>query len=214
MQTATFIKICGLTRASDITQAVAAGAHYVGFVLYRHSPRYIHLEAVSKLCLLLPPEIKPVLLFVNAPFAEVQSARQALPHAVLQFHGDETPEQCLELAQGMPFWRAIRMQEDTDLSLLAVQYEEAQALVLDAHVQGYGGGGKVFDWSWVPQDLSKRIILSGGLNPRNVADGIHQIRPWAVDVSSGVEESKGIKSPELMHQFCQAVRHADYLNCL
>ena len=214
MQTATFIKICGLTRASDITEAIAAGAHYVGFVLYPHSPRHISLETVCKLCSLLPCEIKPVLLFVNASSAEVQSARRALPHAVLQFHGDETPERCLELAQGMPFWRAVRMQEDTNLSLLAVQYERAKALVLDAHVQGYGGGGKVFDWSWVPQNLSKRIILSGGLNPSNVVDGIQQIQPWAVDVSSGVEQSKGIKSPELMHQFCQAVRHADHLKCL
>ncbi len=211
MQADTFIKICGLTRAQDVGAAVHAGAHFLGFVLYPGSPRYIPLERAIELCALMPPAVKPVLLFVNAERVDVQAACRAIPQGILQFHGDETPQQCNELADGYPYWRAARMRQGFNLKAFAEQYAQAQALVLDAHVQGYGGGGQAFDWSWVPQGLSTPLILSGGLNADNVGAGIRQIRPWGVDVSSGVEVAKGIKHHPAMQSFCQAVRCTDQL---
>jgi phosphoribosylanthranilate isomerase len=131
----------------------------------------------------------------------------ALPQALLQFHGDETPVQCD--ASGRPYLRAARMSPDFDLLDFARQYANAQGLLLDAHVEGYGGGGKVFDWSLVPPNVPAPVVLSGGLNPANVIDGVLHVRPWAVDVSSGVESAKGIKDAALVRRFCDAVREAD-----
>jgi phosphoribosylanthranilate isomerase len=168
---------------------------------------------------LLPPFVTPVLLFVNATPDEVAAGLAAVPNALLQFHGDESPEQCLQLAQGRPFMRAARVPtspagaQGFDLLKYAQDYSQAQAILLDALVQGYGGGGHAFDWTafnWSHPQLnaSSRLVLSGGLTPANVADGIRQVRPWAVDVSSGVEAAKGIKDPALIHQFVSAVRSA------
>jgi len=203
----TLIKICGLTREADVDAAVAAGAHAIGFVLYAKSPRAVSPERAGVLARRLPPFVTPVLLFVNATAAEVRAGLATVPNALLQFHGDESAETCA--ASQRPYLRAARMAPGFDLLDFALRYPQAQGLLLDAHVEGYGGGGKAFDWSLIPAGVSLPVVLSGGLNPVNVIDGIAHVRPWAVDVSSGVEVSKGIKSPELMRRFCEAVREAD-----
>ena len=205
----TRIKICGLTREADVAAAVVAGADAVGFVLWPGSARHVTAERAAALAAALPPFVTPVLLFVNATDDEVAHAIAALPTAPLQFHGDETPERCVVLAAGRPFIRAVRMAAGIDLLDVARRYHVAQALLLDAHVEGFGGSGKVFDWSRIPPNVPRPVVLSGGLNPANVTDGVLSVRPWAVDVSSGVEASKGVKDASLMRRFCQAVRDAD-----
>jgi phosphoribosylanthranilate isomerase len=224
----TRIKICGLTREQDIDAAVDAGADAVGFVMYPKSPRYIDPERAAQLARRLPPFVTPVLLFVNETPQAIAAALLRLPQATIQFHGDETPAQCLEATGGgsRPFIRAARVPLDAaaafDLVKFADQYSQAQAILLDAHVEGYGGGGKAFDWSRLPPSVNCHLVLSGGLTPANVTDGILQVRPrckaLAVDVSSGVEVStpegvtqKGIKDPEKIHQFVATVRAADKL---
>ncbi|MGB4115106.1 MAG: phosphoribosylanthranilate isomerase [Polaromonas sp.] len=226
-QVRTRIKICGLTREQDVDAAVAAGADAVGFVLYEPSARYVSPERAAELAARLPPFITPVLLFVNAPATEIIAACARIQGATVQFHGDETPQICLEIAR--PFMRAARIpiHAETpnaplnfDLVKYAEDFNQAQAILLDAHVEGFGGGGKTFNWSLLPPSVNAHLVLSGGLTPANVAGGILQVRPrgktLAVDVSSGVEEQhpngsprKGIKSPELINQFVAAVRAAD-----
>ena len=203
----TRIKICGLTREADVDDAVAAGADALGFVLYDKSPRHVSLDRAAALIARLPPFVTPVLLVVNATAQQLQRVTQTLPQALLQFHGDETPEQCR--AAGRPWIRAVRMSPGVDLLDFAARHVGAQALLLDAHVEGYGGGGKVFDWSQISPSVPLPVVLSGGLSPANVTDGVLRVRPWAVDVSSGVELAKGVKSAELMRRFCDAVREAD-----
>jgi phosphoribosylanthranilate isomerase len=203
----TRIKICGLTLESDVEAAVRAGADAVGFVLWPGSARHVSIERAAALASGLPPFVTPVLLFVNASASELALAVAHVPTALLQFHGDETPAQCQ--AAGRPFVRAARMAPGFDLLDCAAQYAQAQALLLDAHADGYGGSGKVFDWSQIPASVPLPVVLSGGLSPANVTDGVVRVRPWAVDVSSGVEVSKGVKSGPLMRRFCQAVRQAD-----
>ena len=207
MTTRTRIKICGLTRAADVDAAVEAGADAIGFVFYDKSPRHVSLEVASELARALPPFVTPVGLFVNAGQAAVAAAAGRIPGLLLQFHGDETPAQCRD--GGRPFLRAVRMAPGIDLLDLVAQFADARGLLLDAQVEGYGGGGKVFDWSLVPRDLPCRVVLSGGLHAANVTDGILRLRPWAVDVSSGVEAAKGIKDAAAMRRFCDAVRDAD-----
>jgi phosphoribosylanthranilate isomerase len=207
----TRIKICGLTREADVAAAVEAGADAVGFVLYAKSPRHVSLARAAALARGLPPFVTPVCLFVNAGAADIAAACAAIPTALLQFHGSETPAECD--ATGRPYLRAVRMAPGLDLLDCAHRFPNAQALLLDAAVDGYGGGGKVFDWSLIPPDLSadirSRLVLSGGLNPANVIDGVLHARPFAVDVSSGVESAKGIKDAVLMRRFCELVREAD-----
>jgi phosphoribosylanthranilate isomerase len=203
----TRIKICGLTREADVDAAVAAGADAIGFVLYARSARALQARRAGELARRLPPFVTPVLLFVNATAQEVDAGLHAVPGALLQFHGDESPEDCR--LNGRPYVRAARMGEGFDLLDWAARFHDAQALLLDAHVEGYGGGGQPFDWSCVPATVPVPVVLSGGLNPANVTDGIARLRPWAVDVSSGVESAKGIKDAGLMRRFCQAVREAD-----
>jgi phosphoribosylanthranilate isomerase len=205
----TRIKICGLTREADVDAAVEAGADAIGFVLYPKSPRAVSAQRAGELARRLPPFVTPVLLFVNAAAQEIEAAVQAVPHALLQFHGDETPVQCR--APARPYLRAVRMGPGVDLLDCSASFSDAQALLLDAHVEGYGGGGKVFDWSLVLPGVACRLVLSGGLNPANVTDGMLRVRPWAVDVSSGVEAAKGVKDATLMRRFCQAVHAADVL---
>ena len=211
MNARTRIKVCGLTREADVAAAVEAGADAIGFVLYAKSPRHVGLELAAALARALPPFVTPVCLFVNAEPVEIAAAVAAIPHALLQFHGDETPADCDAAAR--PYLRAVRMAPGLDLLDCALRFPNAQALLLDAAVDGYGGGGKVFDWSLIPHDLPpgvrSRLVLSGGLNPANVIDGVLHARPFAVDVSSGVESSKGIKDAVLMRRFCDAVRAAD-----
>ena len=207
LNTRTRIKICGLTREEDVDAAVAAGADALGFVLYDQSSRHVSIARAAGLAARLPPFVTPVLLLVNATPQELRAAITAVPHALLQFHGDETPAQCA--AAGRPWLRAARMAPGFDLLDFAARFHGAQALLLDAHVEAYGGGGKVFDWSLIPANVPLPVVLSGGLNPANVGEGMLTVRPWAVDVSSGVEVGKGIKSALLMRRFCDAVRLAD-----
>ncbi|MBP6777132.1 MAG: phosphoribosylanthranilate isomerase [Piscinibacter sp.] len=207
MTSRTRIKICGLTREQDVQEAVEAGADAVGFVFYAKSARHVDLARAAGLARSLPPFVTPVGLFVNASAGEVAQAAETIPNLLLQFHGDESPQDCRRA--GRPFLRAVRMDAQTPLLDLARQYSDAQALLLDTHVEGYGGGGKVFDWSLVVRDLPCRVVLSGGLHAGNVTDGILRLRPWAVDVSSGVESAKGIKDALALRRFCDAVRDAD-----
>ncbi|HSI50458.1 MAG TPA: phosphoribosylanthranilate isomerase [Ideonella sp.] len=203
----TRIKICGLTREADVDDAVAAGADAIGLVLYAKSPRGVTAARAGELARRLPPFVTPVLLFVNASAAEVRAGLEEVPMALLQFHGDELADDCARFER--PFLRAARMAPGFDLLDFAARHSQAAALLLDAHVEGYGGGGKAFDWSLIPANVPRPLVLSGGLNPANVIDGILHVRPWAVDVSSGVESAKGIKDAALMHRFCEAVREAD-----
>jgi phosphoribosylanthranilate isomerase len=220
----TRIKICGLTREADVDAAVAAGADAIGFVLYDKSPRHVSPERAAELARRLPPFVTPVLLFVNETATKIAAACASIAGATLQFHGDETPAQCLLASQhdSRPFLRAARIPlgdgaRHFDLVKYAHDYSQAQAILLDAYVAGYGGGGHAFDWSLLPPSVNAHLVLSGGLSGANVADGILQLRPrcktLAVDVSSGVERSgpgnKGIKDPEKIRQFVAAVRAAD-----
>jgi phosphoribosylanthranilate isomerase len=207
MPSRTRIKICGLTRESDVDTAVDAGADAVGFVFYERSARHVAVERAAQLARRLPAFVTPVGLFVNASPAVIAEAVQAIPQLVLQFHGDETPSDCAVARR--PYLRAARMAPGFDLLDFAARYPDAQALLLDAYVEGYGGGGKVFDWSLIPTDVSRPVVLSGGLHAGNVVEGILRVRPWAVDVSSGVEAVKGVKDPAAVRRFCEAVREAD-----
>ncbi len=225
LQTAlrTRIKICGITREQDLDAAVHAGADAVGFVLYPPSPRYVPIERAVELARRLPPFVTPVLLFVNENATKIIAANAVLAGAIAQFHGDEGPAECL--ASGMRYLKAARIPLDAstpafDLVKYAQDYSTAQAILLDAHVEGYGGSGKTFNWSLLPPNVNAHLVLSGGLNAANVTDGIVQVRPrcktLAVDVSSGVEADapgggtlKGIKDPDKIHQFVAAVRRAD-----
>jgi len=207
MQQRTRIKICGLTREVDLDAAVDAGADAVGFVLYDKSPRHVTIERAAELASRLPAFVTPVGLFVNASPGFIAQAVLAIPQLLLQFHGDEMPVDCD--AQARPYLRAARMARGFDLLNFAAQYPNALAFLLDTHVEGYGGGGKVFDWSLIPRNVPRPVVLSGGLHAGNVTDGILQVRPWAVDVSSGVEAAKGIKDAAAICRFCEAVREAD-----
>ena len=216
----TRIKICGLTRDADVDAVVAAGADAVGFVLYPASPRAVSAERAAALASRLPPFVIPVLLFVNQAPAAVRAALDSVPGSMAQFHGDESPADCVESTGhgAHRFLRAARIPLGAagagfDLVKYASDFSHAQAILLDAHVDGYGGGGKAFDWSLLPTAVDAHLVLSGGLTPANVADGIRQLRPrcrsLAVDVSSGVEASKGIKDAGKIRDFIAAVRAAD-----
>lgn len=219
----TRIKICGLTRPQDVQSAIAAGADAVGFVFYAKSPRYIAAAAAGQLIAQIPPFVTPVGLFVNATAEEVQAIIRQAPIALLQFHGDETPEQCAAIAKvvNRPFIRAIRVKEGmqpADLLKYESDYRAASTLftglLLDTFVDSYGGSGKVFDWSLIPENIAPRVVLSGGLSVQNATDAVQRVRPYAVDISSGVEQDKGIKDAEKIRAFITAVRVADAANAV
>jgi phosphoribosylanthranilate isomerase len=226
LSTRTRIKICGLTREQDVDAAVAAGVDAIGFVMYDKSPRYVTPRRAAELARRLPPFVTPVLLFVNEEASKIVAASDHLAMGMLQFHGDESSSQCAAAAQAChrPWLRAARIPLHEaarfDLVKFAADYSQAQAILLDAHVEGFGGGGKTFNWSLLPPSVNAHLVLSGGLTPANVTEGILQVRPrglsLAVDVSSGVEADcqggtplKGIKDPEKIHHFVAAVRAAD-----
>ena len=203
----TRIKICGLTREEDVDAAVAAGADALGFVFYPPSPRYVTAQRAVELVRRIPPFVEVVGLFVNEPPEVVQAVCAALPISILQFHGDENAAYCRQFSR--PYLRAARVRPELDLVEFAGSFPDARGLLLDAFVEGYGGGGHVFDWTLIPPDLPGFLVLSGGLTAANVGDAIRRVRPVAVDVSSGVEMSKGIKDHSKIAAFVAAVRKAD-----
>ncbi|MDR5784164.1 phosphoribosylanthranilate isomerase [Caballeronia sp. LZ065] len=212
----TRIKLCGLSRAEDVQHAVALGADAVGFVFYPPSPRSVSVAQAAELARHVPPLVTAVGLFVNATPEWIREVTSNVPLSLLQFHGDETPDQCEELAKiaGLSYWRALRIGPDASPDHLiesSKQFKAAGGLLLDALVEGFGGGGKAFDWSLIPTDLGHQAVLSGGLNAQNVHDAIRRVRPYAVDVSSGIEVAgaKGVKDPARMAAFVRAVRAAD-----
>ena len=214
----TRIKICGITREEDLRAAVTLGADALGFVFYPKSPRYVTPERFGALTQGLAPYVSSVALFVNASVDEVRAVVDAGPVALLQFHGDETMEECARIADAVkrPFVRAYRVKPDTsprDLLECELAYRAASpwfsSLLLDTYVDAYGGAGKVFDWSLIPKELAPRVVLSGGLSVQNATDAVARVRPWAVDISSGVEAAKGIKDARKIADFIAAVRAAD-----
>ena len=209
----TRVKICGLKTPADIDAAVAAGVDAVGFVFYPPSPRAITPHIAAQLISRLPAGIDAVGLLVNASEAEFEAIRAVAPITLWQFHGDEAPQECARLANGQAWMKAARIGPGFAFDDFSLQYSQASAFLLDALVEGYGGGGVPFDWQGIPRTWvsanAHRVVLSGGLNAHNVGEAIARLHPCAVDVSSGVESSRGIKDPVLMTEFIKAVRAAD-----
>lgn len=203
----TCIKICGLTREEDVDAAVAAGVDALGFVFYPSSPRYVSPQRAAELARRIPPFVDVVGLFVNESPEAVHATCAALPISLLQFHGDEDAAYCRQFAR--PYLRAARVRPGLDLVEFARAFPDARGLLLDAFVEGYGGGGHVFDWSLIPLNLPGFLVLSGGLTAKNVGEAMRRVRPVAVDVSSGVEMGKGIKDHSKIAAFVAAVRKAD-----
>ena len=194
------VKICGITRLEDALHAINAGADALGLVFYDKSPRHVSALQAAAICAALPPFITRVGLFVDASVDFVKSVLQTVPLDLLQFHGDETPAYCAQF--GKPYIKAVRVQAATDLLKYAADFDAACGLLLDAYVPGVPGGtGESFDWKLIPANFPKPVVLSGGLTSTNVRGAVQQTRPWAVDVSSGVELSKGIKDPHQVAQF-------------
>ena len=211
----TRIKICGLTRAQDVIAALEAGVDAVGFVFYPPSPRYVPFDRAAELAGLLPPFVTATGLFVDPKAEFVAEALRRVPLQWLQFHGDESDAQCAALSAvsgtgcRLPWIKAARMRPGIDLLEFSAAHPGAQGLLLDAFVEEYGGVGKTFDWSLIPSGIGRPLVLSGGLDPGNVGEAIRRLRPWAVDVSSGVEVEKGIKDAAKIVAFVAGVRSAD-----
>ncbi len=207
--TRTRVKFCGLTRLEDVEAAVEIGADAVGFVCYPPSKRFVPVERLVQLVRAVPAFVTPVLLFVNADAAQIARTVDAAPHALLQFHGDETPAQCEHAAR--PYLRAIGMEQGVDLLDCEREFASAIGLLADTPAAGYGGSGSSFDWTRLPAASvrTKPLVLAGGLTDDNVGLAIATVRPHAVDVSSGIEEAPGIKSVDKMRRFFAAVRTAD-----
>ena len=203
----TRVKICGITRVQDGLAAVRLGAHAIGLVFYDASPRAVNAGQARMIVDALPPFVTAVGLFVNAEPDAVRKTLAAVPLQLLQFHGDETPSYCS--AFGVPYLKAVRVRPGVDLLQYAGDFHSARGLLLDAYVEGVRGGtGATFDWSLIPRDLPLPIVLSGGLDADNVEAAVRAVRPWAVDVSSGVESAKGIKDAAKIEAFMNGVRNA------
>ena len=201
----TRIKICGITRVEDATAAIAAGADAIGLVFDRRSARCVDIARSRAIAREVPPFVALVGLFVDATSERVEEVLREVPLSLLQFHGNEPPEQCHRY--GRPYIKAIRMRDGVDLKHEAARYADASGLLLDSFVaEQAGGSGKTFDWNRIPRDVGRPIVLAGGLTVDNVRDAIARVRPAAVDVSSGVEVSKGIKDPQKIAAFIAAVR--------
>jgi phosphoribosylanthranilate isomerase len=203
----TRIKICGITRPADGVAAAQAGADAIGLVFYPKSPRYLSAERAIEIRDALPPFVQTVALFVNADAAQVSQVLGRVKPPLLQFHGDETPEFCGQF--GVPFVKACRIRPGSDALQYLQPFSRAAAWLVDSFVPEYGGVGESFDWSLVPRGLARPLILSGGLDQKNVARAIRAVHPWGVDVSSGVESTKGIKDAGKMAAFVAEVRNAD-----
>tara|TARA_R110000868_G_scaffold410505_4_gene698875 strand:+ start:120481 stop:121107 length:627 start_codon:yes stop_codon:yes gene_type:complete len=202
-----FIKICGITRKEDAQAAVTAGADAIGLVFYAKSPRAVSLQQSKAIVDTILGQAQIVALFVDAEVDEINNIINQLPVDVLQFHGQENQAFCQQF--GKPYWKAVRVQSQDDIIAAEREYPDAAALLLDAYQADVPGGtGQLFDWSLVPSTLSTPIVLAGGLTPANVTEALEQVKPWGIDVSGGVEASKGIKDNHKITQFIQAVRHA------
>jgi phosphoribosylanthranilate isomerase len=204
----TAVKICGVTRVEDALVAARCGAHAIGLVFYRPSPRYVAPRAAAEIVRALPPFVMPVGLFVDAEAGEVRSVAADTGVQLLQFHGSETPEFCAQF--GLPFLKAVRVRPGVDLLQYARDFHGANGLLLDAFQEAlHGGTGATFDWALIPPALPLPVVLSGGLSPQNVGAAIRRVKPAAVDVSSGVEASKGVKDAAKIAAFISGVRNAD-----
>jgi len=204
----TRVKICGITRVEDALDAVDAGADAIGLVFYAQSPRCVSVEQAQKIAIVIPPFVSLVGLFVNATKTEIESTLSKVRLDILQFHGDESAQDCEQI--NLPYYKAIRVKADTNLVQYAVEFSSAKALLLDAYNESaFGGTGQTFDWSLIPKNLTKPVILAGGLTPENVTSAISQARPYAVDVSGGVEASKGIKDVAKIAAFMRGVSNAN-----
>ena len=204
----TRIKVCGFTREDQLAQAAQLGVDAVGLVFYPPSPRNVSIEQAQVLCRAVPPFVTTVGLFVDAPEEQVREVLRQVPLTLLQFHGDETPAYCQQF--GLPYIKAVRVKPGLDLLQYATDFASARGLLLDAYVAGVPGGtGERFDWTLIPANLPLPVVLSGGLDPDNVTEAINNVRPWAVDVSSGVEQGKGNKDLAKMAAFIDGVRNAD-----
>jgi phosphoribosylanthranilate isomerase len=203
----TRIKICGITREVDLDAALDAGVDAIGFVFYPPSPRCVDTRLAARLAQRIPAFASRVGLFVNADPQEVRALLDDVPLDLLQFHGEETASYCAQF--GRPWIKAARVRPGLDLLEFATAYLPARGLLLDAHVEGYGGAGQTFDWSLIPASLPLPMILSGGLHAGNVGEAVRKLRPWAVDVSSGVEQAKGIKDAAKIAALVAAVKEAD-----
>ena len=200
----TRVKICGITNLEDGLQAAQAGADALGFVFYGPSPRNVEVDRAASIIAALPPFVTSVGLFVDAEPEFIEQVIKATGLDLLQFHGDESESQCAQY--GVPYIKALRMRPDVDLARQCHTFASSRGILLDAYVPGKAGGtGQTFDWSQIPQQLDFPIVLAGGLDPSNVQTAIQTVRPWAVDVSGGVEQQKGIKDPDKIHAFMQEV---------
>ena len=203
----TRVKICGITRPADAFAAAAAGADAIGFVFYPPSPRFLSVERAREIRDALPPFVQSVALFVNADAPQVSQVIGRVHPALLQFHGEESADFCAQF--GLPFVKACRMKKGVDALEYLRPFSRAAAWLFDSHVPEFGGVGESFDWSLVPAAVDLPLILSGGLARENVAAAIRRVRPWGVDVSSGVESAKGIKDAAKIAAFIAEVRNAD-----
>ena len=204
----TRIKICGITRVEDAVAAAAAGADAIGLVFFAKSPRAVNAQTARAICAALPAYVTTVGLFVDAEPSVVNDVLDTVSLDLLQFHGDESPAYCTQFSR--PYCKALRMREELDVIAAAQQFKDARSLLLDTYRAGVAGGtGEIFEWQRVPQLLRNKIILAGGLSPENVGDAIAQVRPYAVDVSGGVESTPGVKDAKKIEAFIAAVSRAD-----
>ena len=203
----TRVKICGITRPGDACAAAEAGADAIGLVFYPPSPRFLNVERAAEIRDALPPFVQTVALFVNPDAAQVAQVIGRVKPGMLQFHGEEAPEFCAQF--GVPFVKACRIRPGTDVRQYLQPFSRAAAWLVDSFVPEYGGVGESFDWSLVPRGLARPLILSGGLDPTNVGRAVRSVRPWGVDVSSGVESAKGVKDAGKIAAFVAEVRNAD-----
>lgn len=200
----TRVKMCGITRPQDAIKAVQLGADAIGLVFYEPSPRFVSHTTARTIVENLPPFITAVGLFVDAPSEEVIEALKVVRLNLLQFHGDESPAYCEQF--GLPYLKALRMRDDVNVTAYAQQHPNAAGILLDTYQQGVAGGtGQSFDWSRIPGDVPLPLVLAGGLDQTNVAEAITTVKPYAVDVSGGVELKKGIKDPDKMSAFMKEV---------
>jgi phosphoribosylanthranilate isomerase len=209
----TRVKICGITRIEDARAAAAAGADAIGMVFYAPSPRHVAVDRAVEIARCLPPFVTRVGLFVDAPRETVEAVVERVGIELVQFHGDETPEACGACPR--PYLKAVRMRQGTELHAVRERYRDAAGLLLDAYQPGRPGGtGATFDWNRIPADIAGEIVLAGGLTAENVTEAVVSVRPFAVDVSGGVERRKGIKDPEKIKRFIRGVELGDQQNAL